>query len=70
MAMIGPLSERVKGAAFITIGTILILHQLGILRKGLDFYVVITIALYLVVIGFLKLDGTKKWQQFVSKDKE
>lgn len=63
-----PMSKQIKGVLLITIGTILLLHKLGILRQGIDFYIVIVIALYLITTGFLKLDGSKKIHQYFKKE--
>lgn len=68
MAEGGVFSTQVKGIAFIVVGVILLLQTLGILTKGLDFYVVIFIALYLIVLGFMKLDGARRFQKFMKKD--
>ena len=64
----GPLSQQVKGIALIVIGSILVLNQLGILTQSLDFYVVLFIALYLIVLGIIKVDTGKKLQKFIQKD--
>ena len=67
MSIFESLSEKAKGIAFITFGIILLLHQLGILRKGLGYYIVLVIALYIIALGIFKLNGTKKLQQFMKK---
>ena len=65
MGMFESLSEKAKGIAFITFGIILLLHQLGILRKGLGYYIVIVIALYIIALGIFKLNGVKKLQELI-----
>jgi len=67
--MHGAFSKQVKGIFLIAIGSILLLHQLGILPQRLDFYVVIMVSIYLIVLGILKLDGGRKLKQFMQKEK-
>ncbi len=64
----GQMSKQVKGIVLIAVGVVLLLNKLGILRQGLDFYVVIFIALYLIAAGLMKLDGIQKLQRFIKKD--
>lgn len=68
MAEGGIFSKQIKGVAFITVGVILLLQKLGILKKGLDFYVVVFIALYLIVIGFINLDGAQRFQKLMRRN--
>ena len=63
----GSFSNQIKGVALITIGVILLLQKLGIFKRGLDFYVVVFIALYLILIGFMKLDGARKIKKFMKQ---
>ncbi len=66
----GAFSNKVWGATLITIGAILLLQKFGILKRGLDFYLVIFIALYLIIVGFIKLNGADKIQKFIKRDKQ
>ena len=70
MAEGGVFSTQIKGIALIVVGVILLLQKFGIFTKGLDFYVVIFIALYLIVLGFMKLDGARRFQKFMKKDQQ
>ena len=61
------LPERIKGIIFVAAGCLLLLYQFNILRKPLNFYIIVFLAFYMIVIGFFKLDGMKKIQKLINK---
>ena len=54
MPMLNVLSDTTKGILLIAAGTVLLLHTLGIIQKGLD-GVIIVFAVAFIVIGLLKI---------------
>jgi len=62
-------NKQAKGVALIIIGSILLLHQLGLLPQNLSFYIIILVALYLIFLGLTKINGIKKIQDMMKKDK-
>jgi len=62
-------SEQLKGIGLIIGGSVLLLHQIGLLPQRLDFYIIIFAALYLIFLGMVKLDAVKKLQIILSKKK-
>ena len=62
-------SEQLKGIGLVFAGSILLLHQIGLLPQRLDFYIVVCAALYLIFLGLVKLDAVKKLQILLQKNK-
>jgi len=60
-------SEKTQGIIFIVIGIVLLLHALKIIEKGINF-VIISMAVYLIVIGSIKSGAYKKLMSMMKRD--
>ena len=60
------LSEQNKGIILVSIGTVLLLHTLGLIQKGLS-YIIILSALYMIGLGLIKLDVQNKIMAYFTK---
>ena len=61
------LSERTQGIIFIFIGIVLLLHALGIVEKGTNL-IIITMAVYLIVIGSIKSGAYQKLMNMMKRN--
>ena len=68
--MQGDITQKFWGVVLITIGGVLILHQFGILKQRMDFYIIIFLALYLITRGLMKINGTDYIKKFTQKQEE
>lgn len=61
------LSERTQGILFIIIGFVLLLHALGVVQKWINF-IIIGMAIYLVIIGFIKSGAYEALKNMTKKE--
>ncbi len=64
--MIQYLTKDQKGILLIITGSVLLLHTMGFLAKGLDIIIIIG-ALGLIIYGFILADYYQKIQAFIKK---
>jgi hypothetical protein len=62
-------TEEQKGSILIISGAILLLHTLGLVRKGLDL-IIIAGALYAIVLGFQKTQYHMKILALIKRDNQ
>jgi len=60
------ISEPVKGALLILAGLALLLHTFGILKEIL-YYALIAMAIYLIIVGFVKIGGVEQVKCVIKK---
>ena len=65
--MYGVLTDQIRGAGMIVVGVALLLYLSGILVK-LDFFILVLFALYLIAVGLLRLDRSKRIQRFLEEN--
>lgn len=59
MALLNFLPEIFQGIIIMVAGIILLLHTLGFMEQGLQ-YLIIAGALYMIVLGFIKMGGLEQ----------
>ncbi len=55
-----------QGAIIMAAGIVLLLHTLGLFEKGLQ-YLIIAGAIYMIIHGFIKMDGFAKLQNLFTR---
>lgn len=63
------LTDKQKGSLYMLGGLILLFHTLGILRKGLDYLIVIG-SVGAIVYGFIEIDGMTYIKKFLTLKKK
>jgi hypothetical protein len=66
MALLTFLPDLYQGIIIMVAGIILLLHTLGFMERGLN-YLLIAGAVYMIILGFIKMDGVERvrrlWEQ-------
>jgi hypothetical protein len=68
MPLLSFLPEIYQGIIIMIAGIILLLHTLGIIERGLD-YLIMGGAIYMIILGFVKIDGIEKIRKLFTKKK-
>ncbi|GEM_PF-6421579 len=68
MALLSFLPEIFQGIIIMAAGIILLLHTLGFMEQGLQ-YLIIAGALYMMVLGFIKMGGLEQIRRLTEKKK-
>jgi hypothetical protein len=68
MALLTFLPDLYQGIIIMVAGVILLLHTLGFMERGLH-YLLIAGALYMIILGFVKMDGVERARRLWDKKK-
>lgn len=66
--LLGFLPEVYQGAIIMAAGIVLLLHTLGFMEQGLK-YLLVAGAIYMIIVGFVKLHGVEKIRALLEKKK-
>jgi len=69
MKIIDSIPEKIKGGILMVSGLALLFHTLGILQSFL-WYALVIIAVYLIFIGFIKINGIHAVKCMFKRDPE
>lgn len=60
------LNDQTKGLILVVVGSVLLLHTLGVIQKGLNVLIILS-SLYMIGLGLVKLDAINKFADILRK---